>query len=223
MGTNTRNLKILFIGKMDDPYSRVAADFVELHFKDPLIIFSKRGDPIPSELNDWEGDLLISYLSQWIIPQHLLENAAMAAINLHPGPPEYPGIGCTNFAIYNGEKVYGVTCHHMFSKVDCGPVVAVRRFPVFETDTVFSVTQRCYIEILHLFLELISGVLEARELPASKEYWKRKPFTRKDLNKLCELTPEMSQEEVDRRIRATTYGNKVWAVMKTGKAMADNN
>lgn len=212
-------MKILFIGKIDDPYSAIAAAFVKQHFKDPVIVFSKRGDSIPSELNSWEGDLLISYLSQWIIPQNLLENASMAAINFHPGPAEYPGIGCTNFAIYNGEKEFGVTCHHMFSKVDCGPIIAVKKFPIFATDTVFSLTQRCYIEILHLFTGLLSNVLQGKSLPVSQEYWKRKAYTRKDLNRLCELSPEMSAEEVQKRLRATTYGDKIWAFMKEERAL----
>lgn len=215
-------MKILFIGKMDDPYSGIAAAFVKQHFKDPVIIFSRRGDPFPSELNDWEGDLLISYLSQWIIPPFLLENASMAAINFHPGPPDYPGIGCTNFAIYNGEKEFGLTCHHMFSKVDCGPIIAVNKFPVFETDTVFSMTQRCYVEILHLFISILSDILQGKNLPVSQEYWKRKAYTRKDLNRLCELTPEMSPEEVEKRVRATTYGDKKWAFMKEETAMESN-
>ena len=207
---------------MDDPYSGIAAAFVKQHFKDPLIIFSRRGDPMPSELNIWEGDLLISYLSQWIIPPVLLETASMAAINLHPGSPEYPGIGCTNFAMYNEEKEFGVTCHHMFSKVDCGPIIAVRRFPIFETDTVFSLTQRCYVEILHLFFDLLTGILQGNKLPVSQEYWKRKAYTRKDLNMLCELTPRMSREEVEKRVRATTYGDKIWAFMKEERALESN-
>jgi methionyl-tRNA formyltransferase len=143
-----------------------------------------------------------------------LSRARYAAINFHPGPPEYPGIGCTNFAIYNGEKEFGITCHHMVAKVDSGSMVAVRRFPVFGTDTVYSITQRCYNEILHLFFELMSGILEGKALPQSSEAWKRKPYTRKQLNQLCELSADMDKAEIDRRVRATTYGNKVWAYMK---------
>ena len=214
MESSKNNLKVLFIGKAEDHHSRMAADFIGLHFKDALVVFSKRTDPFPAELNDWEGDLLISYLAQWIIPAGLLAKAKYAAINFHPGPPEYPGIGCTNFAIYNGEKEFGVTCHHMIAMVDSGSMVAVRRFPVFATDTVYSVTQRCYNEILHLFFELMSSILVGKALPESSETWKRKPYTRKQLNQLCELSADMDKAEIDRRVRATTYGNKVWAYMK---------
>lgn len=207
-------MKVLFIGKEGDNYSKTAADFIQLHFKNSVIIFSKRTDPFPVYLHQWEGDLIISYLAQWILPDSILRKASKAAINFHPGPPEYPGIGCTNFAVYNKEKEFGITCHQMLAKVDSGSIIAVRRFPVFENDTVYSITQRCYTEILHLFYELISSVLTGQPLPQSNEIWTRKPYTRKQLNELCELKPGMDKDEIDLRIKATTYGTKVWAQMK---------
>ena len=208
-------MKVLFIGKEGDSYSKTAADFIQLHFKNSVVIFSKRTDPFPMYLQQWEGDLIISYLAQWILPDSILQKAGKAAINFHPGPPEYPGIGCTNFAVYNKEKEFGITCHHMLAKVDSGSIIAVRRFPVFENDTVYSITQRCYTEILHLFYKLISDVLTNQPLPQSSEIWKRKPYTRKQLNELCELKAGMDKDEIDLRIKATTYGTKVWAQMKT--------
>ncbi len=220
MSNNKSKLKVLFIGKADNFYARVAADFIQMHFENPTIVFSKRSAPFPDELYEWKGDLLISYLAQWIIPNRLLANADLAAINLHPGPPEYPGIGCTNFAIYNGEKEFGITCHHMLSKVDSGSLIAVRRFPVFETDTVYSITQRSYVEILHLFFELISGLLQGKNLPESKETWTRQPYKRKDLDELCQLREGMTDEEMQRRIKATTYGDEVWAFKVAEKVQA---
>ena len=214
MESTKSKLKILFIGKAEDHYSKTAADFVSLHFEEPVIVFSKRSDPFPDFLYEWEGDLLVSYLAQWIIPASLLSKAKYAAINFHPGPPEYPGIGCTNFAVYNGEKEFGITCHHMVAKVDSGSLIAVRRFPVLLNDTVYSITQRCYNEILHLFYDLIGRIIMGNALPVAAETWTRKPYTRKQLNALCELTADMDPAEVERRLKATTYGTKVWAYMR---------
>ncbi|HEX6193717.1 MAG TPA: formyltransferase family protein [Chitinophagaceae bacterium] len=207
---------VLFIGKADDPFSAVAADFISRKFKDPLIIFSRRSDPFPAHLYNWQGELIISYLAQWIIPKELLANAKKAAINFHPGPPEYPGIGCTNFALYNNEVEFGVTCHHMQAKVDTGAIIAVKRFPIFPEDTVFALTQRCYEHILHLFYEVIDFFMERSLFPASGEKWQRNPFTRKQLNELCTLTPDMTAEEIKKRLKATTFGDKIWAEVKIG-------
>ncbi len=216
MESYRNSTKILFIGKADNLYAKIAADFIQQHFYNAQVVFSKRSDPFKHDLMEWEGDLLISYLAQWILPAELLRKARLAAINLHPGPPEYPGIGCTNFAIYNGEKEFGITCHHMLAKVDTGQIIMVKRFPLFDTDTVYSLTQRCYIEILHAFCELMSGWLKGQPIPMSNERWTRAPYKRKDLNELCRLKSTMSRQEIDRRIKATTYGDKVWAYMEEG-------
>ena len=220
MSNSKSKLEVLFIGKADNFYSGVADDFIRQHFENPVVVFSKRGDPFPDKLKKWKGDLLVSYLAQWIIPGELISNAKLAAINLHPGPPEYPGIGCTNFAVYHGETEFGITCHHMLDRVDSGKIIAVRRFPVFPSDSVYSLTQRCYVEILHLFYELMSNLLQGNQLPSSNEKWTRKPFKRKELDALCELRDDMSEEEKQRRIKATTYGDKVWAYHATEKVQA---
>lgn len=212
--------KVLFIGKADNFYASVAADFVRRHFRHATIIFSDRSQAFPEKIKQWKGDLLISYLAQWVIPAELIEAASVAAINLHPGPPEYPGIGCTNFAVYNNEKEFGITCHHMVASVDSGKIIAVRRFPILDSDTVYSITQRCYVEILHLFFELMTGYLEGNEFPSSTETWKRKAFRRKQLDELCQLREDMTKEEIERRIKATTYGDKVWAYRVEEKVQA---
>jgi len=208
-------LKILFIGKSDDPYSKYAGDYVCLHFPQTLAIYGKRGEDFPQLAKDWKGDVIISYLSQWIIPQEVLDNASMYAINFHPGPPEYPGIGCTNFAVYHGVREYGVTCHHMLAKVDTGKIIAVKRFPVFDQDTVYSITQRCYSLILNLFYEIFDFIIRGLPVPQSNEKWTRKPYLRKELNWLCRITPDMDIEEINRRIKATNFV-KHWAFMQVG-------
>jgi len=212
------DLRVLFIGKKDDYYSGIAAQFIQLHFPNSKIVFSSRHIPFPEELFEWKGDYIISYLAQWIIPAALLSNAGIAAINFHPGPPAYPGIGCTNFALYNGEKEFGITCHHMQPMVDSGSIIAVRKFPILPDDTVYSLTHRCYAEIINLFYFIITGIIQGKELPKTDEAWLRKPYTRKQLDALCELTNDMDQAEINRRLKATTFGDKIWAYIKENNA-----
>jgi methionyl-tRNA formyltransferase len=197
--------RVAFVGKDGDPHCAVAADFLRQHSTDPLICFGKRGDPLPPALETWHGDLLISYLSPWIIPAAILERAENAALNFHPAPPQYPGIGCTNFAIYDGAREYGVTCHHMNPKVDTGAIVAVRRFEVLPGDTVYSITQRCYTSMLPLFYEVMTQWLRGGTLPTRTESWGREPYRRSELNALCRVTACMDKDEIRRRVKATSY------------------
>ena len=215
MTKHPQEFRVLFLGKKDNLFAERAADFIKRHFRHPLVFFGTRHDKLPSEVLNWQGDLIISFISSWIIPESLLQNASFAAINFHPGSPEYPGTGCTNFAIYNGEKEYGVTCHHMKAVVDTGNIIAVKRFPIKESDTVYGVTQRCYGLIEEQFYEVLGGILNGQPLPSSGESWKRKPYTRRELNELCFISSEMPDEEIEKRIKATTY-REPWAYTKIG-------
>ena len=44
-------------------------------------------------------------------------------------------------------------------------------------------------------------------MPISNETWTRQPFSREELKDLSTITPDMSDEEIKKRIKATSYGN----------------
>lgn len=199
------NCSILFLGKKRDEHVEKALSFCQRNFTNVTTHLGKWGDPLPEDIGWWDGEYIISYLSRWVVPDYLLKKAKKAALNFHPASPNYPGIGCNNFALYEEAKEYGVTCHHMAPRVDTGPIIAVERFPVFPTDTVASLLLRTYDYQLVLFYKIMNIILRGGELPTSKETWTRRPFTRKEFNELGRITPEMSQEEITKRARATTF------------------
>src|SRR5262249_3704768 len=157
---------------------------------------------LPDAAAAWTGDLIVSYLARWIVPGPLLARAAIA-INFHPGSPEYPGYGCNNFAIYEGAAQYGVTCHHMAPRVDTGAIVTVKRFPVLPEDDAGTLLARAYDYQLVRFYEIAARIVRGEELPRAAETWTRKPFTREQFGELGRITPDMSQDEIARRTRAT--------------------
>lgn len=197
---------VLFLGKERDEHVAAALEFCQSNFTDVTAHLGKWGDPLPEAVGGWDGDYIISYLSRWVVPEHLLNRATFAAINFHPASPEYPGIGCNNFALYEEAREYGVTCHHMTSHVDTGAIIAVERFPVFASDNVATLLSRTYAYQLVLFYEVVSSILEGKKLPESEERWARRPFTRREFNELGRITPDMTKEEIAKRIRATTFG-----------------
>jgi methionyl-tRNA formyltransferase len=202
------DLSILFLGKADDEYCARALEFCQARFAHVIFCLGRWGDEFSPEARDWDGDYITSYLSRWVIPEHLLKRARKAAINFHPASPAYPGIGCNNFALYEDAKEYGVTCHHMASKVDTGAIIAVKRFPVYKEDNVATLLERTYENQIALFFEIMGLISEGRELPASTEKWTRPPFSRKQFNELFKITTDMTRDEIARRIRAISY--KSW-------------
>ena len=198
-------MKVLLLGKDGDSYCAQAAATLQSHVDEVDVHLFKRGAKWSTEVGEWRGDFIMSYLCPLIVPQDLLDHAEIAAINFHPGPPQYPGVGCTNFAVYNEETEFGVTCHHMAAQVDTGSIIAVRRFPLFPNDSVYALTQRCYAHIFTLFCDILGVVLEGEQLPQSEEVWTRAPYKRSELDELCRITPDMSAAEAERRIRAVSF------------------
>ena len=83
-------------------------------------------------------DFIFSYRSPVILTQKDISLAKIAAINLHPGPPKYRGIGCLNYALYNNEKKYGFTVHLISKKIDFGKILFVKYFSINKKSTVLS-------------------------------------------------------------------------------------
>lgn len=202
---NTGMESVLFLGKADDAHVERAVAYCRLLCANVRVCLGNWGDPLPPEAEAWHGDIIISYLSRWIVREPLLKRARLA-INFHPGPPEYPGYGCNNFAVYEDAQAYGVTCHHMASRVDTGPVIATLRFPVFPADNAATLLFRSYEYQLVLFYDVMGRIGRGEPLPKSPEQWTRKPFSRQELVALRKLAPGMDRAEVARRVRATVIG-----------------
>ena len=196
---------VLFLGKANDGHVARAVEFCRLNFATVGVHLGNWGDPLPENAASWTGELIVSYLARWIVPAGLL-NRAKIAINFHPGPPEYPGYGCNNFAIYEGAQAYGVTCHHMAPRVDTGAIIEVRRFQVLTSDNAGTLLAKAYDFQLALFYSIMGRIIRGEVLPASGDVWTRKPFTRKQFNELGRMTPDMTDHEIARRKRALDVG-----------------
>jgi methionyl-tRNA formyltransferase len=195
---------ILFLAKANHDGAAEAAEYLRRKFN-VVARFGGWGDRLDAEALTWRGDYIVSYLAPWVVSAGLLKAAGKAAINFHPGPPSYPGIGCTNFALYDGVDRFGVTCHHMALPVDSGAVIRVRRFDVAPDETVFSLTEKCHAAIAELFFEVMAFLEADAPLPMSTESWTRRAYRRYELNALCQVTPDMDPAEIRRRVHATSY------------------
>ena len=153
-------------------------------------------------------DIIISYISPWIVPKTVLEKTKKWNINFHPGPPEYPGIGCFNFAIYDSAIQFGATAHIMNPKVDTGKIIGVKRFSMSKNETVESLSIKTYEAQLALFNRIMQHIFSNDCLPKCNETWQRKPFKRSELEKLATINPNMSKQEINKIIRATYYPGK---------------
>ena len=200
-------MHLLFLRRADCGHSDKAEQYLRLLFDEVTVVQSSRiGDRLPEELRETAVDALFAFRSHIIIPSWLIERASVC-LNFHPGPPERPGIGCVNFALYEGDEQYGSTCHYVVEEVDAGPIVSVKRFPIDRNDTVASLLSRSYDYLLCQLYDVAPIVAAGTKPAAIDERWTRKATRKKDLDALMDVSPNASPAEIARVVRATTFGD----------------
>ena len=171
-----------------------------------------RGETIPEKAQLWDGEYIFCFRSLFILPVSLIKRAKIAAINFHPGPPEYPGSGCINFALYDQAENYGVTAHLMNEKVDNGEILEVRRFKIKKDDNLLSLLKTTHNELASLCSDVINRLIDNDngKLLITKmikdfsiEPWDGEARRMKDLEDLQALDINIKKSELDRIIRAT--------------------
>ena len=202
-------MKICFIAKKEKIGVKEAISFSKQFTNNIDIFFGNPGDPFPKKMAKNKYDILISYISPWIIPPEVLSNTRNWNINFHPGSPDYPGIGCFNFAIFDSAKEFGATAHIMEPKVDTGKIIDVEYFSIdAEKENVETLSRKTYNALLILYMRVFEYVFNNKKLPECNERWKRKPYKRVDLEKLATIDTNMSKDQINNIIRATYMKNK---------------
>lgn len=150
-------------------------------------------------------DYLFSFLSPVVIPRHALERVRRGGINFHPGPPEWPGVGCASMALYSGDDSFGVTAHRMEPRVDSGEIYDVRRFPILSQDDCEAVFRRAIEHCLIQFYAILPICARHEMPPPANLRWARRAITRREFEEWLVLPEDASRDEAEKRIRAARH------------------
>ena len=205
-----KNYKILFFGRKNDIYSEKILCFLKKKFKNVSFFFSsKYVEKINKNIYSWKGDYILCFRSYLILPNKVIKNAQIAAINFHPGPPKYRGVGCLNYALYNDEKEYGVTAHIMNSKIDYGKILMVKRFKIKKNQTLDFILNQTHKYLYNIAMDFIK-MIKNKSLNINKlsnkfknEKWSRIIKKKKDLDNFYILKKNMSLNKFNKKLRAT--------------------
>ncbi len=150
---------------------------------------------------------LVSFGASVIVPAAMLNALPGPAYNFHPGPPEYPGLFPSVYALYDGKTEFAITLHEMAAEVDSGSIVDVKRFQILPGSdrlALDGVTFRLMLEMFGQWAERLANV--ATPIARQKLEWSGRRRTRADFNALCDLGEDPTQEEFARRLRAVGEG-----------------
>ena len=169
---------------------------------------------LPNDIFLLPFDYILCFRSFFILPKNLIEKTKIAAINFHPAPPEFPGSGCINFALYEKSKTYGVTTHLINEKVDNGQILKQKIFKISKKDNLDSLLNKTHLALYNLFIEFIENLsihgksfIEECKKNCKNVNWKGYAKKIYELEKLKTITLDIDEEETDRIVRATYTKN----------------
>lgn len=165
------------------------------------------GDEIEQAVLSGEIDFLFSFLCPVMVKKPLLEAVRNAAINFHPAPAKYPGVGSASYALYNDDNLFGVTAHVMEVKADAGMIVASMDFPIVASDTCESLFQRAMHYSLTQFYQVLYELAETGVVRGNGEQWHRQAYTRAEFECWMVVSVHDEAEEVWRKVKALKHSS----------------
>jgi len=161
-------------------WGQLGYETVSNAFRSVFPVFWSPGMPKP-DLSGWQGDWIISFKSDLILSRDILERAKKGAINFHPSPPKYRGIGGYWWALHNGDDAFGVTCHHMNERIDHGEIIKTESFPIWPGETVESLKHRAALNSLALLNKTLDAILSGKPLVPCGAKWEPHLYTSQEL------------------------------------------
>lgn len=175
------------------------------HINCPFVVGLKA---LKEQLEITSCDIAISVNWPSILNAGIIGQFRLGILNAHAGDlPKYRGNACPNWAILNGETEIGLTTHLMVSdKVDAGPIVMKRYFPVTEDTYIQDVYMWLDKNIPPMLAESALGLLKG-ELTPEKQPENDKSavrcYPRRPID--SHIDWRNSAQDIHRLIRASSY------------------
>ena len=153
-------------------------------------------------------DYLISFLNSMYINKSVRKKIKINSFNFHPGPPEYPGFGCYNFALLDKVNFYGSTIHMIIDKYDSGKIVNVKKFKIsYEKINLEKLIRKTHKNIIKQAKDFIN-VIQNKKLKIEGNFkWKKKAYTKKEFETAREIKLNDSKKNLLKKIKAFSYKN----------------
>ena len=155
-------------------------------------------------------DYLFSFLNPVFIKKNTRKKIKKTSINFHPGPPEYPGYGCYNFALLDTVSSYGCTAHEVSDKIDNGKIIDVRRFKFeYKKINLEKLIKMAHKNSLFQFKNIINQIINNNffEIGKNEKWKKKKAYTRYEFEKARKINLNDSLVNILKKIKAFSYKN----------------
>lgn len=171
----------------------------------------------------------VNFLTRWKFTH---PDVLARGLNIHPGPPRYPGVGAPSRAILNGDKDFGVTLHRITAEFDAGRILHEMTFDIYETWSVEQLHRTAELRSLEMLNVALARLTEWHSVEYDKRadnWFERdvgmrwdKYWSRKDLEDALtlDLDDDAYDEDgtfrVNRHVNALAYPGKLGPYLIAG-------
>ena len=151
-------------------------------------------------------EYLISFLNPHFINNKVRNRIRFNSFNFHPGPPEYPGFGCYNFALLDEVNFYGSTIHLINDKFDNGKIINVKKFKIsYKKMNLERLIELTHKNIIKQAKKFIDDVIKNKIKVNNKFKWKKRAYTKKEFELAREIKLYDSKKNILKKLKAFTY------------------
>ena len=110
-------------------------------------------------------DVIFCLGSTQILPSELVSYPRLGVLNIHPSLlPKYRGRYSLVHAIFNGEKLTGITAHWLGKKIDSGRIISKRKIKIVNHDTAETLYKKFTNESFKEFKKILSKILKKQKI-----------------------------------------------------------
>ena len=153
-------------------------------------------------------DYLISFLNSMYINKSVRKKIKINSFNFHPGPPEYPGFGCYNFAMLDKVNFYGSTVHIINDKFDSGKIINVKKFKFsYKKFNLEKLIRKTHENVIKQAKDFINDIQNKKLKIEGNLKWKKKAYTKKEFETAREIKLNDTRKNILKKIKAFSYKN----------------
>lgn len=196
-------MKLLLISNYKHKVSKKLVEFLKIKKFDFYHIDSSKKKKIKISK---KYDYLISFLNTLYIDKNVRRKIKIKSFNFHPGPPEYPGFGCYNFALLDKVNSYGSTIHIINDKFDNGEIMDVKRFNIsYKKYDLEKLIKKTHENILLQAKLFIINIYKKKPITKRKFKWTKKAYTKKEFEIARQIKLNDSKAKILKKIKAFSY------------------
>ncbi|MDN3612231.1 phosphoribosylglycinamide formyltransferase [Vibrio ostreicida] len=137
----------------------------QAHFLDPNGFDTRDAfdHELMKQIDEYQPDVIVLAGYMRILSGEFVRHYKGKMINIHPSLlPKYPGLNTYQRAIHAGDEEHGTSVHFVTEQLDGGPVILQAKVPIFDQDSVETLTQRVQTQEHSIYPLVVQWLVEDR-------------------------------------------------------------